>query len=580
MRRAAPLIFAAMLPAVAAAQEEGPSAVRLDVQRFDPAPQSASFTLVPDADPDANPRFGFAVSTGYAYSALTTDDVGLNSQHEGAIDHLLAADVVLHGAPAPFISLGMQLAVVQGVIADKGGSDPTLALGGYEAGAGVGDLALSARFLPVRRSGNQPFSLAIGPRVVVPTGFRKLFLGAGGVGLGVEATASGRWPYLWASASLGYQVQTVSARVGKVYADDELRYGAALGVPFQQDRWRFDMELAGAAVLTRAARDALGASWSPERHAPAEVDLGFTHRPKAGPFWVKVGGGTGLTRAWGTPDLRVFGQLGWSTQRGAVRPQPGAVVVDRDDDGFGDAVDPCPDLAEDGGPDAGGDDGCPDVDADGDRIADGRDECPRYPEDFDLFEDVDGCPDPDNDGDAIPDTRDGHRDALGNAALLPGLAVGDCANTPESYNGVEDSDGCPDAGLAEVRGKEIVLLEPVYFDTNEATIRPESRGVLSALAQLLQAWPQIELVEVAGHADARGDDVANLALSDARAASVRAWLVAAGVSPQRLVTRGYGEWRPSVPGADTSFELSLNRRVQIVILRMQPGGPTTGYGAR
>ncbi|HMV68542.1 MAG TPA: OmpA family protein, partial [Myxococcota bacterium] len=332
----------------------------------------------------------------------------------------------------------------------------------------------------------------------------------------------------------------------------------------------------GAAVLTPAARDALGVLWSGERHAPAEALLSFTHRPRGGPLWVKAGGGTGLTRGWGTPDLRLFMQLGWFAAGGPRRAEPG--VWDRDGDGFGDAVDPCPDLAEDGAPDPGGDDGCPDLDTDGDRVPDGRDTCPRYPEDPDGFEDADGCPDPDNDGDAIPDDRDGHVDASGAVILRNG--VGDCALAPETYNGVDDRDGCPDVGLAEVRGGEIVLLGPVYFATNQATLQAESMPTLAAVAGLLRAWPEIELVEVAGHADARGDDLSNLALSQARAAAVRDWLVAAGIGPERLVTRGYGESRPSITRADSASELALNRRVQIVILRARPGAPVTGYLGR
>jgi outer membrane protein OmpA-like peptidoglycan-associated protein len=65
-------------------------------------------------------------------------------------------------------------------------------------------------------------------------------------------------------------------------------------------------------------------------------------------------------------------------------------------------------------------------DSDKDGVKDDDDACPESPEDFDGFEDSDGCPDTDNDGDGLPDTDD----------LCPDL--------PEDVDGFEDDDGCPD----------------------------------------------------------------------------------------------------------------------------------------
>jgi outer membrane protein OmpA-like peptidoglycan-associated protein len=54
-----------------------------------------------------------------------------------------------------------------------------------------------------------------------------------------------------------------------------------------------------------------------------------------------------------------------------------------------------------------------------------------------------------------------------------------------------------------------------------------------------------------------------LKLSDRRAASVRKYLVAKGIAPDRLVSRGYGLTRPLVPN-DTDQNRALNRRVQFI----------------
>ena len=76
---------------------------------------------------------------------------------------------------------------------------------------------------------------------------------------------------------------------------------------------------------------------------------------------------------------------------GQVAPTPGDISTDRDQDGYDDDVDQCPDDPEDIDGDRD-EDGCPDVDTDGDGLEDDVDKCPQDPEDKDGFEDEDGCP--------------------------------------------------------------------------------------------------------------------------------------------------------------------------------------------
>ncbi len=222
---------------------------------------------------------------------------------------------------------------------------------------------------------------------------------------------------------------------------------------------------------------------------------------------------------------------------------------DRDGDGIPDSQDKCPDDPEDidGFED---DDGCPELDNDQDGIPDNLDKCPNEPEDKDGFEDADGCPDLDNDKDGIPDKLD------------------KCPNEPETYNGVEDEDGCPDAEKGRVmrtKGK-IMILDKVYFDTGKATIKPVSFGILDAVFALLKNSKDIELVEIQGHADERGNDNANLRLTQARTQSVKEYLVKKGIEEERLVAHGYGETRPlCTEHNETCWE--KNRRVEFVILK-------------
>jgi outer membrane protein OmpA-like peptidoglycan-associated protein len=224
---------------------------------------------------------------------------------------------------------------------------------------------------------------------------------------------------------------------------------------------------------------------------------------------------------------------------------------DRDGDGILDSKDKCPDDPEDrdGFED---EDGCPEADNDKDGIPDSKDQCPDDPEDFDKFEDADGCPDPDNDRDQIPDVRD------------------KCPLEPETYNGFQDKDGCPDKGKVIIEGNEIVILEKVQFETNSAKILPESKDILDAVAATLKGHPEFLVVEVAGHADERASDAHNLRLTKARAASVMEALRLRGLSTNRLVSQGYGEYCPA-DSASNPEAWERNRRVEFKVIKTEEG---------
>lgn len=224
---------------------------------------------------------------------------------------------------------------------------------------------------------------------------------------------------------------------------------------------------------------------------------------------------------------------------------------DRDGDGIMDRDDQCPDEPEDFDQ-FEDEDGCPDPDNDQDGILDVDDQCPNEPEDFDGFEDSDGCPDPDNDRDHILDVDDS------------------CPNQPETYNGIEDRDGCPDEGSVIVEGDSIVILEKIYFETDSAEIMARSYPILDAVAAALTGNPEIELVEIQGHADERSSDEYNIRLTSDRAAAVLAALANRGVLRSRLRSAGYGERCPVNP-RHTPDAWEENRRVEFKIIRTVMG---------
>lgn len=102
----------------------------------------------------------------------------------------------------------------------------------------------------------------------------------------------------------------------------------------------------------------------------------------------------------------------------------------------------------------------------------------------------------------------------------------------------------------------------VHFDNGKASIRPESSTVLDQAAGMLKQAATTK-VEIAGHTDNVGTVEANLELSQQRAESVGAALVARGVAAEQFTAKGYGA---SMPVADNRSEegRAKNRRVELV----------------
>jgi chemotaxis protein MotB len=128
---------------------------------------------------------------------------------------------------------------------------------------------------------------------------------------------------------------------------------------------------------------------------------------------------------------------------------------------------------------------------------------------------------------------------------------------------------------ADVRvvGDRFVLQSEVFFDTARADLKPEGRVELDKVAGALvvelekQIPPDLAWVlRVDGHTDVRqlsigGAFKSNWDLSAARAIAVVQYLIARGVSPQRLVAAGFGEFQPIDLGK-TEEAYQRNRRIE------------------
>ncbi len=122
----------------------------------------------------------------------------------------------------------------------------------------------------------------------------------------------------------------------------------------------------------------------------------------------------------------------------------------------------------------------------------------------------------------------------------------------------------------ETSGQDIIPIDgsKIYFDFDKATIKPESKPVLDSVVTYMNENPEIK-VKVESHADARGSDAYNMALSKRRAASTVDYLVEHGIDRSRLTSEGFGESRPvndcTKPGMCTEAQYAKNRRSVFVV---------------
>ena len=129
-----------------------------------------------------------------------------------------------------------------------------------------------------------------------------------------------------------------------------------------------------------------------------------------------------------------------------------------------------------------------------------------------------------------------------------------CPGTPPGVK--VNAEGCPEVGAT------LMSMQGVNFDTDSAKLKAESTTILDQAVEVLSQ--QAVSVRIEGHADSRGSDAYNQALSEKRAKSVMHYLVSKGVDAARLTSAGYGESKPVVDN-DSAANMAKNRRVDLVV---------------
>ncbi|MEL6342772.1 MAG: OmpA family protein [Myxococcota bacterium] len=485
-------------------------------------------------------------------------------------------------------------------------------------GVDIGDLRASALVAIIRPDiDDRGFGLGVVGHLDVPTGTSEDFLGSDGVSGGGRVTGSYAWEKVTLSGDLGVQGNGAIENIN-LNGADVLLSGLSVGYLLGE---RTGVTLEGRYGAALVANEQQGTG------SPGEVLLHGRHRLNSGTFFT-LGGAAGYTDGAGAASYRIFAGVGFGRlQQAVVGPidTDGDGLVDGEDlcprepedmDGVQD-IDGCPEQEQQLAVAVKSPDGDvianPTVEISGDEldgpVADDEIAVPAgtytvtvsaegytsetrevtVTEGADVLEEIILEP-------VVPTgavivkvfNPEGQRvDAAvtfsdvsvltTNGMLEQPLPAGEqtiearadgYAVETATFTVVEDEvvevriDLKP--SLIELTEERIELRDSVYFETAKSVIKPESYPLLNEVVQVMKDHPEILLLRIEGHTDSRGSAAYNLNLSKDRAASVRQYLIDGGVSPERLVSEGFGESRPIDP-AQTAAAYEKNRRVDFFI---------------
>jgi outer membrane protein OmpA-like peptidoglycan-associated protein len=130
---------------------------------------------------------------------------------------------------------------------------------------------------------------------------------------------------------------------------------------------------------------------------------------------------------------------------------------------------------------------------------------------------------------------------------------------PETINGYQDDDGCPDAGdpAVIVRADRLELVKPLEFHGDR--LKPAAANVIGQIFATLRAHPEIVVLRIAPGVRRGGSPASDYRLSERRGQAIRKALVARGADAKRLEVKPMGSTKASGNKADDD-------RVDLLIL--------------
>lgn len=148
---------------------------------------------------------------------------------------------------------------------------------------------------------------------------------------------------------------------------------------------------------------------------------------------------------------------------------------------------------------------------------------------------------------------------LAAVALAASLLAAGCANQQNAL----ESGAAGAAAPGSPQEFQVSVGDRVFFQTDSSALTPQARQTLDRQVQWLTQYSNYSFT-LEGHADERGTREYNLALGARRAAAVRDYMIARGISASRMRTISFGKERPVAVCDDISC-WSQNRRTVTVL---------------
>ena len=326
----------------------------LTLDRFDPAPAGDRMFGVPSpyAAGDLTPHV--MVLGDYAHNPLVLRSTS-SDQNLGAV---VKSQLFLHLNGSLALASRLNLNVDLPIALYQSGDSPNVGEAFRSPSqAQMGDIRLGLR-LRIFGEYFDPFQIAVGGYVWLPTGASDSFVGTGTVhGLPQLIVGGMVDRFIW-SAAAGPDLQK-SATFSGIQQGTMFKWGAGVGVLLLDNRHlQLGVEGNGAATLTDV-----------QKHTTNAEVLGAVRYRIIDDIEIGVGAGPGLTSGIGTPDFRALAMLAYTPEQKS----------DRDHDGIFDPDDACPDVPGIKDPDPQKN-GCPPpADRDHDGVLDAEEACPDEP---------------------------------------------------------------------------------------------------------------------------------------------------------------------------------------------------------
>lgn len=152
--------------------------------------------------------------------------------------------------------------------------------------------------------------------------------------------------------------------------------------------------------------------------------------------------------------------------------------------------------------------------------------------------------------------------ACGTSGSDDGMGSAGGMNTPYGQAGSAGNMGVARPGTQE--DMVVNVGDRVFFNFDRSDLTAEARATLDRQATWLKKYSMLT-VTLEGHCDERGTREYNLALGERRAMAAKNYLIAEGISPDRITTVSYGKERPAVLGSNEAAWAQNRRAVTAVV---------------